>query len=130
MLTGAGVRHLMNIRFTWPAWRPALAATVVVGFGLLWAITRPAPVATGGRPVAWAEVAPVLQRHCVSCHAQRPGLPAPPRGVALDTLDGAQRAGDRILSQAVHARAMPPGNLTGMTDAERQRLGRWLSSPR
>jgi uncharacterized membrane protein len=127
MLTGAGVRHVMNIRFTWPAWRPALAAIVATGFGLVWAFTRPAPLEPAGRPVAWTEVASVVQRHCVSCHAVRPGLPAPPKGVALDTPEGVQRAGDRILMQAVHARAMPPGNLTGMTDAERQLLGRWLA---
>jgi uncharacterized membrane protein len=130
MLTGAGVRHVMNIRFTWPAWRPALAAILVTGFGLVWALTRPAPLGPEGRPVAWAEVAPVLQRHCVSCHAARPGLPPPPKGVALDTREGAQRAGDRILMQAVHARAMPPGNLTGMTDEERRLLGRWLQGSR
>lgn len=125
MLTGALVRHFMNIRFTWGGWRPALAATLVIGFGGLYALTRPAPIE--GK-AAWAEVAPILQTHCVSCHAARPGAAAPPKGVALDSPEGARQAGERILAQAVNAQAMPPGNPTGMTDEERRTLGRWLAA--
>lgn len=128
MLTGALVRHWMNVRFTWDGWRPALAVTLAVGFGLTYALTRPTPLAVGDGPATWAAAAPVFQKHCVSCHAVRPGAAAPPKGVALDTPEGARQAADRILAQAVNAQAMPPGNATAMTDQERQTLGRWIAA--
>src|SRR5687767_284127 len=43
LVIGATVRHLMNVRFIWPAWRPALIATVIAAVAALYAITAYAP---------------------------------------------------------------------------------------
>ena len=37
---GVAVRHLLNIRFTWPAWRPALAGTLTLSVLVLYALIR------------------------------------------------------------------------------------------
>ena len=132
MAAGALVRHFMNIRFTWPGWGWALTATLAVALPLVFWLTRPAPLpdAQAGAPVAFSEVETIMQARCASCHAQRPSNPAfaaPAAGVRLDTPEAIHGAATRIQSQAVDTRAMPPGNLTAMTDAERAILGRWIA---
>ena len=51
----------------------------------------------------------------------------PPGGVLLDTPERVKAAAPRIQQQAITTQAMPIGNLTKMTDEERQLLGRWLA---
>ena len=36
VLLGAGVRHVLNVRFGWRAWKPALAAVIATGVAALW----------------------------------------------------------------------------------------------
>ena len=69
---------------------------------------------------SFADVKSVLERRCVACHAQNP----PPKGVRLDD-DERIRTYAPLIRQMVRARAMPPGNLTGMTDEERLLIERW-----
>ena len=57
------------------------------------------------------------------------GCPGPldlDRGVILETPDQILRQVDAIHTQAVASKAMPLGNLTQMTDAERGQLRRWI----
>lgn len=134
---GAGVRHFMNIRFTYAGWRPALVATVVAGLaGLLFLVTRPpagAPAVTaspGGTPVSLAQVQPVIAQRCATCHAARPTdamFAAPPAGVVFDTPLQIQQLAERIKARAVSTETMPLANKTGMTAAERALLGRWIA---
>ena len=73
----------------------------------------------------------VLDTRCVSCHAEKPsfqGLPEAPKGVKLDTPERVRAQALKIHQQTVLSKAMPPGNLTGMTDEERALLDRWYRS--
>lgn len=82
-----------------------------------------------GRAVADARALGILRKHCMSCHAAHPSHPAftaPPKNVALETLADLKRYGQSVVLQTVQNRAMPPGNQTAMTDAERDALGRWV----
>ena len=66
---------------------------------------------------------------CSMCHARVPSWPDmghPPMNVVLETEDDILRQAPRILSQSVASHAMPPGNITGMEEAERETLARWL----
>lgn len=75
------------------------------------------------------EAVAILQLRCQSCHSVRPveeGYEAAPAGVALDTIGEAKRHAARILAQTVLSDAMPPGNLTGMTEEERSRVRAWI----
>jgi uncharacterized membrane protein len=80
-----------------------------------------------------AEVLAIVQKHCVPCHAHEPQHPAfdkPPRDIVLETIDELKRYADKVREQAVEIQAMPLGNQTDMTDAERETLGRWIAALR
>jgi len=49
-----------------------------------------------------------------------------PAGYLLDTLAQVQLSADKIRTRAVVNKDMPLGNLTQMTQAERDQLGQWL----
>lgn len=138
VLAGALVRHLMNIRFTWRGWAPALAATVAVALIGLWAIGRSGPgsvpseeAAAGGEPVPFSAAHAVIQQRCTVCHSDSPAIatfgPAP-AGAAFDSPDQIAALVERIRVRAVDTRTMPPANLTHMTDAERALLRRWIEA--
>jgi uncharacterized membrane protein len=79
--------------------------------------------------MGWAEVQPILARHCQGCHSVHPTNPAfaaPPLGVVLDTPAHVAALAPRIRKVAVDAEVMPLGNATAMTRAERDRLGAWI----
>ena len=81
--------------------------------------------------VKFAEVKQVIDTRCVSCHAAKPsfqGFTEPPKGVMLDTPERLRAQALQAYQQAVLAKAMPPGNLTGMTEEERALLDRWYRS--
>ena len=79
-----------------------------------------------------AEVLKITQTHCIMCHQAQPTHESfkggePPKGVMLDTVENIRRNKEQILIQAVQGRAMPLGNETHITDAEREMLGRWIA---
>jgi uncharacterized membrane protein len=89
-----------------------------------------APRDRGGEPgaVSLAEARSVIAARCVNCHSatpSHPAFPAAPLGVMLDTDAQIVANADRIYQQTVVTRIMPIGNLTQMTDAERQVIAGW-----
>ena len=79
-------------------------------------------------PVELAEVHGVMQSRCVSCHAEsptQPGFVLAPKGIVLETDEQIEQWAESIYQQVVITRAMPIGNLTGMTTEERELLARW-----
>jgi uncharacterized membrane protein len=104
----------------------------VLAAGLLFmtvaaALMAPKEEITEGK-AALGDVMRVIDARCVACHAQKPvfqGIAEAPKGVLLDTQARVQAQAARIHQQAVLSRAMPPGNLTGITEEERQLLERW-----
>jgi uncharacterized membrane protein len=106
------------------------SGVVVLVLAAIVALPRPDPAMAGG-PVAFVEVQPVIQKRCTPCHATRPtqdGFAAPPKGVVLETPGEIRARAAAINQQAVVARAMPPGNLTNITDTERGLIARWFKS--
>ncbi len=79
-------------------------------------------------PVSFAEVSQVIHARCLVCHAEKPafqGLTEAPKGVRLDTPERVRAQAQLIYQQTALARAMPPGNITGMTEDERALIARW-----
>ncbi|MCX7285571.1 MAG: urate hydroxylase PuuD [Novosphingobium sp.] len=138
-LTGVAVRHVFNLRHQG---RKTGRAMVVAGVMALMSVTYVSaekatlPVVaqlaqTSQQPATWASVQPIFQKHCTSCHAARPtsaAFTAPPLGVMLDSHDHARAAAGRVQKVAGDAEIMPLGNMTGMTRAERDTLGRWIAA--
>ena len=110
-----------------------VAATVLL-VAVAFALAPRAPAGAPGvhRNVvnpAYANVAPIVENRCATCHAARPtqaGFAAAPAGVLLDTPQHVRANAQRVYAQAVATHAMPLGNLTHMTDAERAQLGAWI----
>ena len=86
----------------------------------------PAPIATANPAAEFARVVSVVQARCASCHAAQPqsGFAAAPKGVLLDTPAHIAAQATPIYQQ-VQSRVMPLGNLTGMTEVERQLILNW-----
>ena len=132
---GAAVRHLLNIRFSFGAWRPALAGTLAGGALLLYALVgaRTAAAPAGGGvptgPVSFAEVRHVIDRRCAVCHSAQPSdlsFGPAPGGVRFDAPEQIVIYAARIRERAVLTRTMPPANKTRITDEERALLGSWV----
>lgn len=80
--------------------------------------------------VTFAQVQPVIAQRCAVCHSAhpaQPGFSAAPAGVLLDTPQHIASNAQRIYQQAVATTAMPLGNVTGMTKAERELVGGWIA---
>jgi uncharacterized membrane protein len=76
-----------------------------------------------------AQIQDIVANRCVSCHATAPtqlGFAVAPLGLILETTAQIKQNSETI-SRAVQARYMPLGNLTGMTDGERQLVADWYA---
>jgi uncharacterized membrane protein len=108
-----------------PLWT-LVAGLMLLGVVLVMLVPRPPGSA---EPVKLSEVKRVLEERCLACHAERPtfqGLAEAPKGVKLDTPERVEAMRLPIHQQTVLSRAMPPANVTGMTDEERALLDRWV----
>ncbi len=129
MSLGAVARLFFNLRHQGRnVWVIPVGAAVVL-IGLIVAL-RPEdrPAAGGSATVAFADVAGVIAQRCAPCHAQsptQPGFSSPPGGVVLETPPQIAARAEAIRSQ-VESKAMPIGNLTGMTDEERSLVLAWV----
>ncbi len=83
--------------------------------------------------VSFDQVRNVINARCTSCHSGapvHPAFPVAPLGIVFDTDEQIMRDADRIYQQTVVTRVMPIGNLTAMTDEERQILDTWYRALR
>ena len=130
-LIGAWIRHFFNLRH---AGRTVWWIPVTAGAATLALAVAMRPDEGGGAPsrtVSDAEAIAIVQQRCVPCHSAnptQPGYDVPPAGIMFDSRDQIVERADAIEEQAVRTTAMPLGNVTGMTEQERETLGAWLGS--
>lgn len=111
--------------------RATLLPAVVAGLLLLAVVIAIAPRSNAAGSVAGVEfesVRNVVHARCTACHAAaptHPGFQAAPAGVVLETDAQINAEALRIHQQTVVTRVMPIGNLTGITDEEREVIDRW-----
>jgi len=128
-VVGVTARHAFNLKNMERA-RPWLLPAAALGLVTLALVTRPARSTTVST-VTFPEVRAIIARRCSPCHATRPiqpGFLKPPAGVIFDSAAAIRAYAQRIDALAVQTTTMPLGNLTGMTEAERETLGRWIQS--
>jgi uncharacterized membrane protein len=125
-LTGVAVRHVFNLRGRGKATGPTIAVAALLALATVTYVTlergRGGPASA--EKLGYADIEPILAAHCAGCHNVNP----PPVGVALASPEQVRAAAVRIKAVAVDTRVMPLGNPTGMTDAERQKLGAWIDA--
>jgi uncharacterized membrane protein len=116
------IRHFFNLwhrgRRAW--WILATAAVAAVGLAVG---IRPAEKEAVAAPDP-ARVDAIVRERCAPCHSGA----SPPLGVRLTTRQEIEARAHAIERVAVDSRAMPPGNTTGMTDAERDVLAAWVAT--
>lgn len=77
----------------------------------------------------FAKVHQVINERCAVCHSAQPSSPlfsAAPAGVMFDTPEQIRQQAAKIHAQAVASQIMPLGNMTNMTQDERDLLGAWI----
>ncbi len=114
---------LRQIAWTLPIIFVALFAALV--------LTAPATRSLPAMAVSDSEVLDITHARCIMCHATKPtqpGFAEAPKGVKLETVEEVRRYAAQIDLQAVKSKAMPLGNVSGMTDDERSKLGAWIAA--
>jgi uncharacterized membrane protein len=140
-LEGAIIRHWFNTRHARkgnPHW--TWAAAVVIFIVIAWLSTGP-KLTTGAETIAapsaavlmesphFEAVSQIVQARCPMCHTAEPvwpGVAEAPRNVILDNAVAIANRAHEIAMQAGYSRAMPPGNVTDMTDEERALIVAWF----
>jgi uncharacterized membrane protein len=89
-----------------------------------------ATVADGQSAVTFADVRPIFENRCLPCHSPTPSITefgTVPAGTFFDTPERTASFAERIRLRVVETKTMPPANKTGVTDEERELLGRWIA---
>ena len=144
-LMGVTIRHFFNTMharkgYQWWTW----AVTTMLFIGVMWlasigvnqdsydeAMARPlTPVETRfAEAEGFEDASQAVIGRCSMCHAREPvwdGIRTAPKGVLLETPADIARAAHQVYVQAGLTDAMPPANVTGMEDAERDAILRWF----
>ena len=140
-LVGVVIRHYFNTRHARrgnPHWTWAIA--VVLMLVIAWLSTSPKlpgadsetlVTASGEKFMAtehFASASLAVQTRCAMCHTAEPvweGVYQAPKNVILDNDIAIANHAHEIAIQAGWSHAMPPGNVTEMTGAERALLVEW-----
>ncbi len=125
------VRHYFNTRhqtqkFAWTLPAAALGM-VTLAFVAAPQKAQNAP----SQQVSFNQVSTIIQERCSTCHSANPsftGFSAAPAGVIFDSAEQIKLLSPRIHAQSIATQAMPLGNVTKMTQAERDLLGQWIAN--
>lgn len=143
-IIGVLIRHYFNTvhaRKGNPHWTWGAAAVLFIV--IMWLSTVPKVLTGEERPSATAElfiasthfpaVRDTVMGRCSMCHAAEPawdGVTFTPKGVKLETDVQIAEHAREIYLQAGRSHAMPPGNVSSMTDQERALLVAWFEEAR
>ena len=129
MAAGVLIRQFFVLRHRGQTQPLLWVAAVLILVALIVALAPKATNATAGN-ADFAKVRAIIAERCVSCHAALPtqaGFAQPPKGVVLETAEQIRLHAAKI-NETVASRYMPIGNLTQMTDDERQRIAAWFGN--
>jgi uncharacterized membrane protein len=137
MAAGVLIRHFFNLKhkgriaFGYPL------AGVAILLGVAVAIApKPATKALQAGQATQAgpdivKVQTVVAQRCAVCHSDKPtqpGFATAPAGVMLHTPELLRQHAAKVYQQAVQLKAMPIGNMTGMTEDERALIAQWFEA--
>ncbi len=131
LVIGAVIRHFFNQQHKGeasPWWTWAVAAAGMAGIVALSGL--PATEAEGEARADPAAVEEIVLSRCSMCHAAEPvweGIALPPKGVILETPEEIRLQARAIDLQVVRTHAMPPGNITEISEEERRVLAAWIA---
>src|SRR5215467_985565 len=131
---GPVIRHFFNSRHSgqgspWWVWGVAAAGMAAIAF-----LSAAGPRDAKRGEVAgatFAQVERIVSTRCTMCHAAEPvwqSLATAPKAIRLDDAEQIHRNARLIGRNAAWSSAMPPGNITEMTSAERATIAAWLGA--
>ncbi|MDJ0944381.1 MAG: urate hydroxylase PuuD [Kiloniellales bacterium] len=131
LIIGAVIRHFFNQQHKgeaspWWTWGVALAGLAAI----VWLSATPATETDEAALADPAAVEEIVLSRCSMCHAAEPvweGIALPPKGVVLETPAEIRRQARAIDLQVVRTHAMPPGNITEISEEERRILAAWIA---
>ncbi len=133
---GVAARHYYNLRHRGRhvVWLMPATAVAMLALALMttpeMSMRESSSIGGRGEQAAYPDVREILEQRCVACHSANPThatvAGAAPLGVELDTDQQAVTHAERI-ARTVENGIMPLGNLTGMTQEERDLVVRWVS---
>lgn len=135
IVTGATVRHVLNVRFHFKRWLPTVLGVITTAIVALFVLVGGRESLGRGKPkapaekIAFSRVQIVLNERCVPCHSQKPSdstFQVAPANVMFDTPEQIKGYAERIKVRAVVSKTMPLQNKTNMTEEERDLLGKWI----
>ncbi|MFT6114095.1 MAG: putative membrane protein [Oleispira sp.] len=126
----AYARHFFNLKNQGVS-KPSILVISAIMLAALAAAMVPAKIEAQKGEVVLTDVQAmvIVEQRCVSCHAVSPsnaGFAMAPAGIILESAEQALAMKDKMIP-ALQTGYMPLGNLTKMTDLERQQLMVWLS---
>ena len=106
---------------------PGVAIAMLAGVAAWIAPSGTSASAAADNAVDATQVRQIVQTRCVQCHGEHPTLmPSPAKGIKLESEDDIKQHAQQIYQQVVLQKAMPLGNATNMTDAERAIIAKWF----
>lgn len=126
----AFARHFFNLRNQGVS-KPSILVIAAIMLAALAAAMVPAKIEAqkGEAVLTDTQAMVIVGQRCVSCHGvnpAHPGFATAPAGIVLETVEQTLAVKDKMVP-ALQTGYMPLGNMTNMTDQERQQLLIWLS---
>ena len=128
MLAGVLIRQFFVLRHRGQVkwWLPAAGVALIL---MLIVLMAPKPVDASGDKVSYSAIRQTMDKRCVSCHADKPtfeGFAEAPKGVMLQTPEQVTQHAAKV-AETVASGYMPLGNLTEITDKEREEIAIWFA---
>ena len=133
-IIGASVRHFFNLRNKkrYNVWILPTAAVGMICLMLYVSvpkITQNDQITKFNENISFSEVNNIIKYRCTVCHSEKPtfeGYEDPPLGIVFDTSEDIIKNIDKIKAQVINSNIMPPGNITGITEVERNKINLWI----
>ena len=139
-------RHKAHVLGQRTPWEHAFVGVVILLGVMVWHMPKPQPpvgdapiaapqaaaptasaasgAAAAAKPGSWASMKDVVDHRCVLCHNAQ----VQNKGIELDRPELVKQHAQEILQQAVLLKNMPLNNATGITDAERDAIRKWVEA--
>ena len=132
---GALVRHYFNLRNK-KQYKPWILPVAAIGMVFLIFYTALPKIISNQdnavlstEKISFVEINNIIKYRCGVCHTTKPtfeGFEDPPLGIVYDSPVDILKNIDKIKAQAIDSDIMPPGNLTGITESERNKISLWI----
>ena len=134
-IIGASVRHYFNLRNKkkYNVWILPFATIGMICLMLYVSLPKTAKTLTTvkSQKINFFEIENIIKYRCSVCHANKPtfdGFEEAPLGIVFETPEDIVKHINTIKAQVIDSDIMPPGNLTGITESERNKIKIWIES--